>query len=527
MIEPLRLLAFAFAGADLLFEIDAKGNVLFAMGASSGFSATPDITGRSAAELFAPAEKLRFINAVQEMTPGGRGGPLTMTLVSGEKATLWMCCLSDADRISCTLVKPNNRAALPSGGTDTETGLSDKNAFLAAASKATGGKGAIALVNVPALANVCGGMNAKDSAALMTAIGTRMNSMGALVAARLSKTGFGVVANDEKTAQGLTAQLHEAFRENGIADIKTDEVTVSLAGGNLTAEQNILALRHVVGRFAQGNLTPPPGSDLANVFEKMMSETLEKAQSFNSTVARGAFHFVYEPIVDLKTNLPSHYEALTRFEADKSPADLICFAEHLGLSASFDLAVAVKAFETLERNPAILASIAINLSGPSISSSASFATLYALFAKKRMLSKRILIEITETAEITDLTSANKAIKSLQKMGYRVGIDDFGSGSASLQYLQGLDVNFVKFDGALIRRLGQSPKEDALLKSVVASCIGLGIETIAEWIDSKERLQACKEMGFRYGQGRHFGDALKDLPTDAAGAAVSGRRFVAR
>lgn len=527
MIEPMRLLAFAFAGADLLFEIDAKGNVLFAMGAASSFSSSADLTGRAAAELFAPAERPRFSSAVQEMAPGGRGGPLSMTLVSGEKATLWMCCLSETDRISCTLVKPNNRTALPSGGTDIETGLADKNAFMAAAAKAAGGKGAISLVNVPNIAQLTGNLNAAESAALMTAIGERMNGMGAVVAARISKTGFGVIANDEKTANSLTAQLREAFAENGIADVKTEEAMVSLQSGNLTAEQNMLALRHVVGQFAQGKLKPVPGADLSNVFENMMTETLARAQSFNSTVARGAFQFVYEPITNLKLGVPSHYEALTRFEPDQSPADIIVFAEHLGLSASFDLAVAVKAFETLERNPGILASIAINISGPSISSPSSMAMLHALFSKKRAYAKRILIEITETSEITDLPAADKAVQALRKMGYRVGIDDFGSGAASLQYLQGLNVNFVKFDGVLIRKLGQSARDDALLKSVLTSCNELGIETIAEWIDSKERLQRCVEMGFHYGQGRFFGDPLKELPVDAAAMALRGRSIVGR
>jgi EAL domain-containing protein (putative c-di-GMP-specific phosphodiesterase class I) len=482
------------------------------------------MTGKPAAELFAAGERARFQSTIADLSPGGRAGPLNVTLASGEKALLWMCYLSEVERISCTLVKPNNRAALPSGGTDLETGLADKNAFMAAAAKA-GGNGTISLVNVPNIAELTGAMGSSESAALMSAIGTRMNNMGAIAAARLSKTSFGVVAKDAETANSLTAQLREAFRESGVADIKVEEAMVSLQSGTLTPEQNMLALRHVVGQFAQGKLKPAPTGDLANVFDTMMTQTLERAQSFTATVARGAFNFVYEPIIDLKTQAGSHYEALTRFEEGQSPADVICFAEHLGLSSSFDLAVAVKAFETFERNPAITASVAINLGGPTISSPTSFAMIHALFAKKRMFAKRMLIEITETSEIPDLAAADKAIQSLRKMGYRVGIDDFGSGAASLQYLQGLHVNFVKFDGALIRRLGQSERDDQLLKSVVASCISLGIETIAEWIDSKERLQRCMEIGFRYGQGRYFGEPLKELPAQSmAMGGVRGRRI---
>jgi EAL domain-containing protein (putative c-di-GMP-specific phosphodiesterase class I) len=140
--------------------------------------------------------------------------------------------------------------------------------------------------------------------------------------------------------------------------------------------------------------------------------------------------------------------------------------------------------------------------------------LAGLLAKKRALAKRVLIEMTESAEVPDIVAADKAIQSLRQMGYRVGIDDFGAGAASLQYLHGLTVDFVKVDGGVIQRLGKSPREDALLKSVLATCAELNIETVAEWIDSAEKLQRCKDIGFRYGQGRHFGNSLSELPRQA-------------
>jgi EAL domain-containing protein (putative c-di-GMP-specific phosphodiesterase class I) len=97
------------------------------------------------------------------------------------------------------------------------------------------------------------------------------------------------------------------------------------------------------------------------------------------------------------------------------------------------------------------------------------------------------------------------------MGYRVGIDDFGAGAATLQYLHGLTVDFVKVDGGLIDKLGKSAREDALVRSVLSSCKELGVETIAEWIDSPEKFKHCSTFGFQFGQGRHFGAALKALP----------------
>jgi hypothetical protein len=133
MIEPIRLLAFAFAGADLLFEIDRTGTILFATGAVSGYSDSSDLVGHPAADLFLAGERARFSIIARGLSPGERVGPLPMILASGEKATLAMYYLPQRDRIACTLVKPGPRSALGLGGIDAATGLADKIAFLEAA----------------------------------------------------------------------------------------------------------------------------------------------------------------------------------------------------------------------------------------------------------------------------------------------------------------------------------------------------------------------------------------------------------
>lgn len=280
---------------------------------------------------------------------------------------------------------------------------------------------------------------------------------------------------------------------------------------NLTLQQNMLALRHVAGLIAESNLRSPASSGgLAGIFELMMVETMGRAHDFNVTVAEGAFDLAFEPIVDLKSGATAYYEALTRFEPGESPAETIRFAEDLGLTDAFDIAVAEKAFTLLEENP-FISSLAINVSGASIAKPASFAAFARLLDKKRALAKRLQIELTETAEVPDLVVAGKAIQVLRGMGYRVGIDDFGAGAASLQYLHRLPIDFLKVDGAVIQRIDGGARENALPKSVLETCAKLHIETIAEWVDSPERLARCAEMGFHYGQGRQFGATASELP----------------
>jgi EAL domain-containing protein (putative c-di-GMP-specific phosphodiesterase class I) len=509
MIEPARLLAFAFAGADLLFEVDREGTVLFATGAITGFSDSSELTGKPGAELFRENERARFTIIVRGLSAGERVGPLTITLASGDKATLSLCYLPQNNRISCALARRGNRAAI--AGIDAETGLVDRGAFLSAAGNKIGGESAMALVNVANLNEICASLSPEAAANLMAAIGTNLKTMEGGVAARVSPTGFGVVTENLKTAGKLADRIQDPARERGIDNFEMEQVLLSLKGRNLTPEQNILALRHVIERFAQGKHKALPGADLAQIFETMMDETVARAQLFCTTVAEGSFDLVFEPIVELKSGTASHYEALTRFRSGHSPADTIRFAEDLELADSFDLALIMKAFNLLEEESSAGASIAINVSARSISDPSSFSLLSALLLRRSALAKRVLIEVTETVELPDLVAADRAIQTLRRIGYRVGIDDFGAGAATLQYLHGLTVDFVKVDGGLIDKLGKSAREDALVRSVLASCSELGVETIAEWIDSPEKLKRCKAFGFQFGQGRHFGEALTALP----------------
>src|SRR3954469_18537515 len=181
MIEPARLLAFAFAGADLLFEVNRDGMVLFATGAITGFSDGSELKGTYPAEVFRKNERARFTIIVRGLSAGERVGPLTMTLASGDKATLSMCYLAQNNRISCALARRGNRATI--AGLDAETGLVDRGAFLSAAGEKIGGESAMALVNVANLNEICASLSPEAAASLMAAIGTNLKGMEGGVAA--------------------------------------------------------------------------------------------------------------------------------------------------------------------------------------------------------------------------------------------------------------------------------------------------------------------------------------------------------
>jgi EAL domain-containing protein (putative c-di-GMP-specific phosphodiesterase class I) len=277
----------------------------------------------------------------------------------------------------------------------------------------------------------------------------------------------------------------------------------------LSGEQRMLALRYVVDKFAAGGKAPD--GDIANAFTAMMQETQKRLLAMTQTVANSDFELAFQPIADLTTGTVSHYEALARFGANHGTGETVKFIEALGIADVFDLAVTAKVLSVMANDARTHYQVAFNVSGRTIASPASFGMLAALLAKNRKLAPRLLVEITETAAIEDLASAGKAVAVLREMGYRVGLDDFGAGAASVNYLHAFQVDFVKFDGAMIQKIGSSPRDDALLGGLAKLCGEMGVLTVAEWIEDEAMAGSARALGFRYGQGRFFGAPVLDIP----------------
>ena len=181
------------------------------------------------------------------------------------------------------------------------------------------------------------------------------------------------------------------------------------------------------------------------------------------------------------------------------------------------IAVAAKAVAAIQADLKGKSVIAFNVSGATINDPSSFGMLAGYLARQRGLASRLMVEITETAEIENLSTANSAVQTLREMGYRVGLDDFGAGAASLQYLHGIKVDFVKFDGAMIQKIGASERDDALLAGLAKLCAEMGVTTIAEWIEDDAMARKALALGFQHGQGRYLGAPLLEIPRDAVAA----------
>jgi EAL domain-containing protein (putative c-di-GMP-specific phosphodiesterase class I) len=520
MSDPVRLLGFAFANADFLFEVDRDGTVVFATGAASDFMSegSDTLVGRGAGRLFQPSEAVKFSTFSRALGKGDRAGPFRLKLAGGTDATVSMFRLpQNGDRISCTLAKPGLRTSFVSKEADPKTGLPTRDTFLSAAAKMATDSDALTLVEVPGLTELCAKLPPAGADKLLEGIGAAIKATGAKTAGRLSDTSFGAIADAATGNASLIATIRGAMAKSGLPSTRVEETLISLKGQNLSGDQRMLAVRYVVERFANGQHIQNCGSDLGTTFAAMLDETQERVRALSQTVANGAFTFAFQPIVDLNNGTTSHFEALARF-APANTGETVQFVEALGIADALDFSVAMKVIAALEGEVPAEARIAFNISGHTISSPVSFGLLAGFLARKHSLAPRLLIEITETAEIVDLAGANQAVASLRAMGFRVGLDDFGAGAASLNYLHALSVDFVKFDGALVKKMGASKRDDMLLNGMIKLCKELGVLTIAECLESEEQVSRAKAFGFDMGQGFFLGKPLDKIPPAPRGAA---------
>lgn len=521
MTDAARLLGFAFANADFLFEVDRDGKIVFAAGAVRDFVRDPNakLVGQPAARLFLPAETVKFATLTRALGVGGRAGPYKFNLANGAQAQLALFRLAEnGGHVSCTLSRPGARTIAPSGK-DGKTGLSDRDAFLSAAADLAGSDDELALVNVPALDSLSESLSPAQAEQLLAHIGDEVRKLSPKGAGRLSNSSFGIIAQAAGGRNQLGQSIRKALLDGGMGSAVIEEALISLKAATLGPDQRLLALRYVVDRFVDHSEVPAK-KNLTAVFENLMNVTQARALKLTQTVADGAFSLAYQPIVNLNSGAVSHYEALARFSEDGSPGEIIGFAEALGIADAFDLAVAIKIIAFVGTPESGSARIAFNLSGRTLASPPAFGLLAGFLARHRPFAPRILIEITETAEISDIVSANKAIQAIRAMGFKVGLDDFGAGAASLQYLQGFSIDFVKLDGALVTTLGTSSRDDTLLRGIVKLCSELGVETIAECIESEALLARAREAGFDFGQGHIFGAAAPALPAKAQAPVAS-------
>lgn len=222
------------------------------------------------------------------------------------------------------------------------------------------------------------------------------------------------------------------------------------------------------------------------------------------------FIFVYQPIMDIRTRIVSHYEMLIRMQDEDGtihpPATFIQVAEQTGLIHDIDHYVLQQGIEKiveLDREGQGI-SLSINLSGHAIADPFLLPLLERLLANNNANPEHLIFELTETAAVVDIAQAKYLMTQLNKLGCRFSLDDFGTGFASFRYMRELPVDIVKIDGSFIKNLSTNPDDQLFVKALTDVAKGMGKKTVAEFVENRETLSLLLTFGVDYAQGYYIG-----------------------
>ncbi len=206
---------------------------------------------------------------------------------------------------------------------------------------------------------------------------------------------------------------------------------------------------------------------------------------------------VFQPVLELETGRPVALEALSRFPGDSSltPDRWFGQAWEVGLGVPLELLAVRHAARALPRLPSGIG-LSVNASPPTVSSDAFLPAFGA--------AERFTVELTEHLQIQDYRSFASALRPMRQAGGQVAIDDFGAGYASLRHILRLRPEWIKLDISLTERIDENPVAHALASALASFAQDVGLQVVAEGIETEEELETLTDVGFRYGQGFYFG-----------------------
>jgi EAL domain-containing protein (putative c-di-GMP-specific phosphodiesterase class I) len=237
-------------------------------------------------------------------------------------------------------------------------------------------------------------------------------------------------------------------------------------------------------------------------------------------LSEGLFVLHYQPIISLKNGMVCHHEALLRLadgldEELVPPSRFLPAAERYGLVREIDRMVLS---ETICLMGAELADrhtpVAVNLSALSVTGQGTLVHIERLLALHDVDPGRLILEVTETAAISDMSRASDFCRGVQQLGCAVALDDFGAGFGSFQYLKHLPFSHLKIDGDFIRRLPVSRTDQLVVRALAGVVRGMGRRTIAEFVGDQTTMSMLRSYGVDYAQGFEVGRPSPHIPLAA-------------
>jgi EAL domain-containing protein (putative c-di-GMP-specific phosphodiesterase class I) len=253
-----------------------------------------------------------------------------------------------------------------------------------------------------------------------------------------------------------------------------------------------------------------PGASVGNMDNEISREAQNCGASI-CTVVQTALRqnrllFAFQPVVCAATGDTDYFECLLRMRdlggTIIAGGEFITPIEQLGLIGFIDDYVLELTVRELARHPGVR--LGLNISGLTACIGPWLQSLISALQYRPDVARRLVVEITETAALSDLEESARFVDALRHAGCRVALDDFGAGHASWRHLETLSVDTVKIDGSFVRNLADSHERRVLLRDLLRRISALGCITVAEGVENAADEAVARAEGFGYLQGYHLG-----------------------
>ena len=349
------------------------------------------------------------------------------------------------------------------------------------------------------------------------------------ILARLGGDEFGLIlyqCNLDQALNVLQIICAEIQAFKFIWQEKTFSFSVS-AGISILSAQSISPSQMLVAANSACDIAKNKGRNCIHVYQSddrdiaVSQEGTQWIPRLHKALDENQFCLYFQPIIPVEVKpqvgcqkFQASFEILLRLQDDFgrviAPGQFIPVAERYGLMHLLDRWVIRNLFQYLEfqniqaMKPEQQGSdgflYMVNLSGASLNDDQFLDFVKAQFEAYSIAPNMICFEITETMAIANLSKAINLIQQLKVLGCYFALDDFGSGMSSLAYLKNLPIDYLKIDGVFIKDLAQNQVDCQIVEAIHHMAHAMGIQTIAEFVESPETLTKLKTLGINYAQG---------------------------
>jgi diguanylate cyclase (GGDEF)-like protein/PAS domain S-box-containing protein len=248
---------------------------------------------------------------------------------------------------------------------------------------------------------------------------------------------------------------------------------------------------------------------------------LQVETDLRHALERNQFEVVYQPIASLEDNSVYEFEALLRWQHPEhgivGPDEFISVAEETGLIVPIGRWILREAcrqtaiwHEVFGRD----LSVSVNLSAKELMHPKLIEQIKAVLVDTGLKARYLRLEVTESNVMEHSERSLSVLNEITSLGISVSTDDFGTGYSSLSYLQQFPFSRLKIDRSFVKRIGDDDKSVAIVKTILMLGENLGIEVLAEGIETNEHLETLRRLGCRFGQGYLFARPLTKREAEA-------------